>query len=223
MDGIPKLVDGKVCSVYEAQFKDAPPTQRQAYQLLVEAERISELSIFTLKTNNPPLPEADVLFLPSALNDHMHHSLGLQALVDTELRLRKGQAFDALDKLRMSIHIWNLHFEFKKLEVHGQQQNTRAQQLLKSLRNNIVTAADTYHHARNALLHLGISENDAAFHPLLDTELYMKNTGKLAKLGDNKKEDPWFWYTGQPDGLSSKAWFIELDRVKWFRDRAAHD
>ena len=161
------------------------------------------------KPTGSPLPEADVLLLPSVLNCHTHHSLGLQALADTELRLQKGQAFDALDQLRTSILIWILHFEFKKLEVHGQQQNTRAQQLLKTLRKDIITAADKYRRARDALLRLGMSENDPAFRPLLDSELYMKNTSKPAKLGDNRKEDPWFWYAGRPDGVSSSAWAIE--------------
>ena len=187
---------------------------------------------------DPPLPEADSLFMPSMLNDHTRHAHGLQVLADTERRLRKGQASDALDKLRMSILTWNLHFEFKKLEVHGQQQNTRAQHLLKMLRKEIVTAAETYRRARDALLHLGMDENDATFRPLLDSELYLKNTSKPAKLGDNRKEDPWFWYAGRPDGISSSAWAIEskynyvyllyilmkiVDRVKWFRDRAARD
>ena len=61
MDDVPKLVNGKVSSVYETQCKDgkqcciscyipdfscrpAPPTRLQAYQSLVEAERVSSLS-----------------------------------------------------------------------------------------------------------------------------------------------------------------------------------
>jgi hypothetical protein len=156
-----------------------------------------------------PFPEADVLFLPSALNNHTRHALGLQALADAERGLRKGQASDALDKIRTSILIWNLHFEFKKVEVHGQERNTRAQHVLKTLRKDIITAADTYRRARDALLRLGMDEDDATFRPLLDNELYLKNTSKPAKLGDNRKEDPWFWYATRPNGLSSSAWAIE--------------
>ena len=120
------------------------------------------------------------------LNDHTCHALGLQVLADTKWHLGKGQASNALDKLCMSILTWNLHFEFKKLKVHGQQQNTWVQHLLKMLWKEIVTAADTYHHACNALLHLGMDENDATFCPLMDNELYWKNTSKAAKLGDNR-------------------------------------
>jgi len=52
-------------------------------------------------------------------------------------------------------------------------------------------------------------ENDATFRPLLDNELYMKNTSKSAKLGDNRKEEPWFWNATRPNDLSSSAWAIE--------------
>ncbi|KAF8720637.1 hypothetical protein AX14_010833 [Amanita brunnescens Koide BX004] len=152
MDDVPKLVGGKVSSVFETRFKDAPPTQVQVYQTLVDAERISELSseirhnrflgdaqlinlvihiedeqyrirhlismqkdqdpllaargklqkkISDWKGNffirfphfdypkplDPPLPEADGLLLPSMLNDHTRHALGLQ---DTERHFKKG-------------------------------------------------------------------------------------------------------------------------------------
>ena len=51
-------------------------------------------------------------------------------------------------------------------------------------------------------MHLGMTEDDAVFQPLLDSELCMKNMSKPAKLGDNRKEDPWFWYTGRPGSIS---------------------
>ena len=71
----------------------------------------------------------------------------------------------------------------------------------------------TYHRARAALINLGIPEDDVIFWPLLDTELYMKNTNKPAEPGDNRREDPWFWCTGWAciPGSSCKdsGWAIE--------------
>ena len=72
-------------------------------------------------------PKMEVLILPSSLNEHTHQVLNLQVLVNVELLLQKGQAYNVLDKLQSSIHIWTLNFEFKIKEVHGQEQNTRAQ------------------------------------------------------------------------------------------------
>ena len=194
------------------------------------------------KPMDPITPETEVLILPSTSNGQLH---GLQKLADIELRLRKGQAYDMLGKLRTSIHIWNYNFEFKQNEVRGQKQNTQAQRFLKTLCQDINTAAATYRRAQVALVHLGMTEDNAVFRPLLDSELYMKNMSKPAKLGNNRKEDPWSWYTGWPGSISSNQnnnWAIEskqnngyllctdddddwtiVDRVKWFRDRAACD
>ena len=162
---------------------------------------------------DPMPPEMEVLMLPSSLNEHMLRALNLQALVNVELILRKGQAHDALDKLRSSIRVWTLNFEFKIKEVRGQEQNTRAQRLLNSIREKIDAVADTYRRARAALVRLGMPEDDVVFRPLLDNELYMKNTGKPAQLGDNRREDPWFWYTGRPGDSTSlrqdPEWAIE--------------
>ncbi|KAF8326718.1 hypothetical protein F5887DRAFT_925190 [Amanita rubescens] len=278
MDDVPKLVNGKVCSVYEAQFKD------------VEAERISSLSnqtsdktvlgnaqliniaielegeqyrirkIASLNEDTESLaiararlekkivewksgfyaqfphldhttidslpPEREPLVLPSSLNAHIRQAFNLQALINAKLKLRKGQAYDALVNLRLALRIWNAHYGFKIREVRGQDQNTRAQNVLKNRREDVDIAAATYRRARVALVNLGIPEDDDIFRPLLDTELYMKNTNKPAKLGDNRREDPWFWYTGRGGNTLScenSTWAIEMDRVKWFRDRAARD
>ena len=165
----------------------------------------------------PMPPEMEVLTLPSSLNEHTRQALNLQAFVNVELLLWKGQAYDALDKLRSSIRIWTLNFEFKIKEVRGQEQNTRAQRLLNSIRDKIGTVAAMYRRARAALVQLGMPEDDVVFQPLLDNKLYMKNTSKPAQLGDNRREDPWFWYTGRPGGISLRQdpeWAIE-SKLQW--------
>lgn len=88
---------------------------------------------------------------------------GLQVLSDIELRLQRGQASDALERLRMSIHIWNYNFGMKQNEVWGQKQNTWAQHFLNTLRKDINTAAGTYRRAQDALLCLGMDVNDVMF------------------------------------------------------------
>ncbi|KAF8685339.1 hypothetical protein AX14_004035, partial [Amanita brunnescens Koide BX004] len=164
MDDVPKTLNGKVHSVYEAQFQAVPPTQFQAYQSLVDAERIYSLSGGTwdksamgnaqliniainikeeqhrvqhLSLLNKDLdslidacaklqkkmlgwkrsfytrfshldhnattthlpPEQEPLMLPSLLNEYTRQVHGLQVLANIELTLRKGQAYDTLNKL----------------------------------------------------------------------------------------------------------------------------
>jgi hypothetical protein len=49
------------------------------------------------------LPEKMSLFLPSSLELAELHQFGLMDLATQELKLRKGQANDALDKLRLAL------------------------------------------------------------------------------------------------------------------------
>ena len=67
-------------------------------------------------------------------------------------------------------------------------EHSRAACLIR--REDVDTAAATYCPTWAALINLGVPEDDGAFRPLLDTELYMKNTNKPAELGDNRREDP---------------------------------
>ena len=62
-----------------------------------------------------------------------------------------------------------------------------------------------------ALQHLGLAPDDQSLQPLLDSQLYMKDTTKPAQLGDNRKEDPWFWHIEclGSSGIEDQEWAIE--------------
>ena len=191
---------------------------------------------------DPLKPEAEGLLLPSSFNEETRVRLGLQKLATIEYTLREGQAHDALEGVRLSIKTFNFNLAFKVNFVHGQGPNTRAQAFLGTLAADKVSAADKYRRAWSALVALGLPETDRTLQPLHDTELWSKNTSGPSKMGDSKKEDPWFWTAGRPSGLSTKEEAdrnVEseslgcgcrlkpdqraVDRVKWFRDRAARD
>jgi hypothetical protein len=159
---------------------------------------------------DPTSPELENLFLPSSFQHPSdHEKLGLTELAKLEYQLRLGQAHDALEGLRTKIKIFNTNLAFKKGNVFGQQPNTRAQQYLKTLLADKVNAADKYRQARQALLNLGLSESDQSLRPLHDHELWGKDTSHLARLGDTKREEPWFWTVGMPSGLS------EAEQTEW--------
>jgi hypothetical protein len=157
-------------------------------------------------------PEKERLLIPSDFNDAQRRSLGIHELARVEYSLREGQAYDALDKLRLTIQTWNFNVKFKIDNVRGQGPNTRAQQFLSTLSNDKVSAADKYRRVRTALLALGLSEDDKSLQPLLNTQLWCKNDNAPAALGDAKTEDPWYWMVGRPSGLSlaeEAEWQIE--------------
>lgn len=88
---------------------------------------------------------------------------------------------------------------------------------MKSLEDDKLKAAGKYTRARSALLNLGLSDADKTLRPLDTQKLWSKNYLAQAKLGDGKREDPWFWNVGQVSFSSKKDdWTTEsMSRHNW--------
>ncbi|KAJ6631636.1 hypothetical protein B0H10DRAFT_1938469 [Mycena sp. CBHHK59/15] len=158
-------------------------------------------------------------------SETVRDEMKLAALAQVEYVQREGQAFDALSDVRTAIMTFNYNCTIKRSEIHGVGANTRAQNYLKSLHNDIIIAADTYTRTQEALIALGLPSTDPVLQRLVKTELYGKGGTKQA-AGDAKKREPWFWSTGRPADMSAEEvteWEAEVNRVKWFRERALRD
>jgi hypothetical protein len=168
---------------------------------------------------NPISPEQEKLLLPSSFNQVLRKQFDLTSLAIIEYQLREGQAYDALDDLREKIKIFNVNLDFKKKNVFGQGPNTRAQGFLKQLTADKVHAAEKYRMAYRALISLGLSKDKTDLEELHDDQLFGKDASRPSKLGDSKKEDPWFWTVGRPHGLSAKEqaeWSLECKSYSFF-------
>ncbi|KAG6847801.1 hypothetical protein H0H93_005915 [Arthromyces matolae] len=163
------------------------------------------------------------LLLPSSISPDDWDDLGLSEMATIEYKLREGQAHDALADLRIAVKTYNANVNFKKENVFGQGPNTRAQKLLNTLQSEKIIAMKRYNLAYTKLLALGLSSSDAKLQPLNETMLWVKNVTQRHQLGSSKIVDPWYWHTGRPAGQTEDTWSLEMDRVKWFRDRAARD
>ncbi|KAJ7692010.1 hypothetical protein B0H16DRAFT_1353113, partial [Mycena metata] len=169
-------------------------------------------------------PEEMRLLLPSSIDASRRRILQMVELATTEYQLCEGMAHDALQDVRNAIKTFNFNLKFMvDKKIRGQAAGTRAQSFLRTLANDRVIAANEYRTTRGALLSLGLREDDSMLQPLADNELYSKNNTDSTKMGESKEVDPWFWSVGWPAGMSAKQdkeWSVEIDRVKWFRDRA---
>lgn len=168
---------------------------------------------------DPTSPEQEKLLLPSSFNQVLRERFDLTSLAITEYQLRKGQAYDALDDLREKIKIFNANLDFKKKNIFGQGPNTRAQAFLKQLTADKVNAADKYRMAYRALLYLGLSKAETDLQELHDDQLFGKDASRPAKLGDSKKDDPWFWTVGRPHDLPAKEqaeWSLQCKSHSFF-------
>jgi hypothetical protein len=160
---------------------------------------------------DPDKPEDTPLFLPSQFNATQRATMKLEALAQVEYSLREGQAYDALRDLRTAIRTFNYNLHVKKTDIHGVGANTRAQNFLKTLSNDIQAAGDAYRRTRAALVKLGLPDDDETLKPLERRNLDGKG-GKGLALGDSRKAEPWFWSTTRPAGMSGEeeaAWEIE--------------
>ncbi|KAF6747941.1 hypothetical protein DFP72DRAFT_853943 [Ephemerocybe angulata] len=183
--------------------------------------------------NSKPMSEDElekiVLPLPSNLTQLSRASRKLDSLTRTELKLWEGQAHDGLAELGMAIKTYNFNVKFKKDNVVGQGPNTRAEMFLRTLNSEKVRAGQKYRQARKVLLRLGFDPHDPTLRPMDEKDEateQSKNTSIPSKLGDSKKSEPWFWNVSHPGGLTEqekKKWSVEMDRVKWFRDKAVRD
>ena len=89
-------------------------------------------------------PEKERLNLLSSFNQAFCSQLGLDELAKVEYALREGRAHDVLEDVWLAIQAYNYNVGFKKLNVHGQGPNTRAQKILKDFNAQKLDAADKY-------------------------------------------------------------------------------
>ncbi|KAJ7100502.1 hypothetical protein C8R44DRAFT_550037, partial [Mycena epipterygia] len=138
----------------------------------------------------------------------MQSELKLDALALVEYELREGQAFDALAEVRTAIRTLNYNLQIKKAQIHGVGPNTKSQNYLKTLSNDIQVAADTYRRARNTLVALGLDEKDVALQELHKGDLFGKSRQQAA-MGHSKVADLWVWTTGRGANLT------EAEEAEW--------
>nr|GAT45487.1 predicted protein [Mycena chlorophos] len=163
-------------------------------------------------------PEKAAILAPSEFDASQRTSLGLLGLAAVEFELRIEQGLEALRRLRQEIHMYNWTVDEKQAQVHGVGATTRAQAYLKALLGHIMAAGDAYRRSFKALQALGLPPTDTRFQPRGQGGL------KLMKPGRKQRAEPWFWHVARPSGQSKdqeKAWELEMDRVQWFRARAA--
>lgn len=104
-------------------------------------------------TVNTELAETIPLHLPSSLPPSLQNSPALLSLAEKELRLRLGQADEALENIRQNRRTLSGLIRFKKFNISGagNKPNTRFRTVVNRLQNRIQQAADTYRAAYNTL------------------------------------------------------------------------
>lgn len=105
-------------------------------------------------------PENATVGLPSDFSFKQRQQLGLTDAGAIEIKLRCGQANDALDSLRDDIRTEVTARSGKKKHAFGTVSTTRASTLLQRIQRKKIRSADLYIMARQALINLNAYEDD---------------------------------------------------------------
>ncbi|KAF7969882.1 hypothetical protein HWV62_25675 [Athelia sp. TMB] len=168
------------------------------------------------------------LYLPSALPSRIRVKA---ILYDYEFRLRRAQAYEALDDLRGHLRLRTHMWTFKDRNVRGQSACTRSNNLLTRVQKNVNSTAAQYRAARAALVSLSARTGDYGWQGSLreladadiraftddadgETQAQKRKREKKNKggaLGEGRKKLSWIWMivgvaaNGEDQGLQEGA------------------
>ncbi|KAK7444303.1 hypothetical protein VKT23_015315 [Stygiomarasmius scandens] len=171
-------------------------------------------------------PETEKLYLPSDFIEEERKTHGLQQLTDIELRLRKGEANDALRCLRSALRDRKTVLTAKNKPqnyVVGTQRNLRALDVVRQSQDKVAKQRDKYVACRKAMISLGLSDKDSMYPELKDEDMWNKNVVDFIELGESSIEDSWLWRSGDVGSMSKEEktkYDEEESKVRWFRARA---
>lgn len=148
-------------------------------------------------------PERVQLALPSALPQEYLLRVGCTRLTDQELELRRGQAHDALQGIRLAIGQKSFQYTSTLRAADRKAVKTRARSAILNLSHEIAGHRRVYVLARAALITLGISalELERDFRELRNEDLHTSTAVVEPNArGISKKTLSWIWRIGQPTG-----------------------
>lgn len=169
----------------------------RAQEELAAAARANEIPSFNIP-----------LYLPSSLP--LRFRPASSKLRIYEFRLRRAQAYEALEELRRHLRLRTHMWHFKDRNVAGQRANTRSLGLLTRTQTKVAISTAKYVRARAAVLSLAqltqeVGQPDPQLKELKDEDVraFADDTDKLAEaqktkkqkqgLGEGKKKLSWIW------------------------------
>ncbi|KLO04261.1 hypothetical protein SCHPADRAFT_840849 [Schizopora paradoxa] len=147
-------------------------------------------------------PEDERLFLPSHIPSSHRNTDWFDDLARFERELRRGQAEDALSNLRLALKYKDSLLNKRRQVAYGNRNRTRASLLLGRVGDLVRHRAAIYRRAREALISLGMEENDTQFPVLDQKDVRLKIVYGEKELGSGKYTGSWIWGEGPRGTLS---------------------
>lgn len=138
-------------------------------------------------------PEDQPLYLPSDYNEGDRTVKGLTSLGALEYKMLQGAAFDSLGKLRTLVRLLSgMRTEGKKND-YGQARHTRSKTQMIDALVKFETCMGFYNKIRDALISLGLPNDDPTFRPMTEKDTHRKATTETREPGDTYKTDGLLW------------------------------
>jgi hypothetical protein len=164
------------------------------------------------------IPAEDMgLWMPSSVPHDQAVVLGLAALQTEELELRKGQANDCLEKIRLTLGhkaiIYRQHFRSADSVWTG----TRSKQEAQRCRLKIDKFVRSYQRARGAMQRLGMDPEalNNIYQEILPGQLSVdKEVTEENRFGQGSDRLAWFWRVNNAQESQKDAWMDECE-LRW--------
>lgn len=157
------------------------------------------------------LPESVVLPLPSNI---LSAKVGpaVNSMILTERELRRGQANDALEGIRIGLANKSLLLQTNVNQSKSTKQSTRAWAGVRNAQSQILLHAQTYQRAWTALQLIGTADDRVLYHQLESKDLVVvKDITTAKRFGQGSDSLAWFWRIGPSEDQITGEWMEECE------------
>lgn len=211
---LPNLEDEDLKASADESF-DAPPEESEEPEDVVSLDE-EEFYYEAEDESEAPcvLPEAVVLPLPSNIVSEKVR-VSIKSLLSTERELRKGQANDALEGLRIGLANKSLLLVTDVNQSKSTKQNTRAWASIRNAQSQILMHAGSYRRAWQALTCIGNSDDLTVYQSLEESDLVVvKDITSAKRFGQGSETLAWFWRIGPSEDMLTGKWMEECESIQ---------
>ncbi|KAH9884296.1 hypothetical protein C8Q73DRAFT_796289 [Cubamyces lactineus] len=162
------------------------------------------------------------LQLPSKYHSKLRRHPVMKPAMDIELKIRQGQAAEALDDVRTNIAARRCSLRDLRSQGSGQKHGKKVRALADSERLVGTKARDEYRRLRVLMICLGMSDKDETYRALEDADMqHFTVVAEQYALGDAAKQGSWLWrdfsFINKQDDAEVTEYLLRKTWVHWFR------
>lgn len=197
--------------LFEDEVIDTPPEESVEPEEVLDGALDEDIGYEDEDESESPsvLPESVVLPLPSNIISAQPIP-SIAPMISTENELRKGQANDALEGIRIGLANKSLLLQTGVNLSTSTKQSTRAWDSVRNAQSQVLVHARSYQRAWRAIQSIGSSEDKVMYQKLEGGDLVVVKDITMAKrFGQGRDALAWFWRIGPREDEITGEWMQE--------------